>query len=436
MILQDQHFDVDKIIAVSKDAMLAETECIILQEVWEKVNKYDVTWSEILDGRELFVQDPHKLVQKLVHHAHSRRYGENPHLQPRVSYPVHYEGHQMPHHHMVQPPMPYPSYSAMIPPNYPCGYSYPAQVLKPNDYYPTNCHLMHMRAPAHNGYGSHYPYPATVPTGQLIELNTSPIHHPPHYFQPDPIRTTEIPSSRAKDDGAGSWENWDDVYQKLETRDSEKQLPERVRAMSLNRATTPPPLTVRSEARLRTDGDGASRHRLSKNSIELEDAILPKPRLPKKSSESEAEVTRMRPKRNMDYDMPAKPEPSPFNDDLQRSSDKFVEASKEKFNVGKPEPKLAVRHVVTLDVSPKFAEETSKNIEMNAKGKWQCCYCTFLNTAPSKICEMCNKTRNMDEIHPQPSGGPECPKCTLVNERGKNFCSACDSSLKDSGTYI
>lgn len=431
-------FDGDQITCVSRDAMMAEVECQILQEIWEQVAHSGVTWSEILEGREDLILNPEKLVQTLKYQVRSRRYGETRHIQQRTSYPGPYEGHPIPqaHHHMMHQPMPYPQYSSVIPPNYHCSYNY--QVLKPHDFYPSNGHL-YMRPPPHNGYNCHYSsYPTTVPTGQLIELNTSPTHHhPPQYFPVEPIRTTEIPSSRAKDDGAGSWENWDNVYQKLENRDSDRQLNERVRAMSFNRATTPPPVTIRSEGRLRTDGDGASRHRLSKNSIELEDAFLPKARLTKNSSESEAEVNRTRVKR--DYEKPSKPEPEQNhykNDDQQRSTEKFVEASKEKFNVGKPEPKLAIRNIVTLDVSPKFKEETSKNVEQNSKDKWECCHCTFFNPSHVKICEMCNKSRNLDEVPPQPCGGSECPQCTLVNERGENFCSACNCCLKDSPTYI
>lgn len=71
------------------------------------------------------------------------------------------------------------------------------------------------------------------------------------------------------------------------------------------------------------------------------------------------------------------------------------------------------------------------------KNKWSCSFCTYLNSAEKKICEMCGHSRFTGaESMPLVSGGRECPQCTLVNDKDAKICTACGTSLKDSPTYI
>lgn len=68
---------------------------------------------------------------------------------------------------------------------------------------------------------------------------------------------------------------------------------------------------------------------------------------------------------------------------------------------------------------------------------WECLSCTYHNKGNVDVCEMCDKSRIQgNEVLPLISGGRECHKCTLVNERGEQKCSACGECLKDSPTYI
>lgn len=78
-----------------------------------------------------------------------------------------------------------------------------------------------------------------------------------------------------------------------------------------------------------------------------------------------------------------------------------------------------------------------KEDDMEARNKWNCATCTYLNSSSRDICEMCGKSRHKgNEDKPLASGGKECPKCTLVNEQNASICEACSASLKDSPTYI
>lgn len=67
---------------------------------------------------------------------------------------------------------------------------------------------------------------------------------------------------------------------------------------------------------------------------------------------------------------------------------------------------------------------------------WDCEFCTYRNME-GDICGMCSKSRNSGaELKPLESGGRQCPKCTLVNEKDARVCEACSESLENSATYI
>uniref|UniRef100_A0ABL0EG27 RanBP2-type domain-containing protein n=1 Tax=Rhodnius prolixus TaxID=13249 RepID=A0ABL0EG27_RHOPR len=82
---------------------------------------------------------------------------------------------------------------------------------------------------------------------------------------------------------------------------------------------------------------------------------------------------------------------------------------------------------VKLDSSAPSEEDSTK---------WSCQFCTFLNLPMKEVCEICGKSKVPEAEVPLASGGRQCPKCTLVNKRGALKCDVCDTSLKDSPTYI
>lgn len=91
----------------------------------------------------------------------------------------------------------------------------------------------------------------------------------------------------------------------------------------------------------------------------------------------------------------------------------------------------------SLDVAQMNKEKRDEKKPGAHERAWSCATCTYLNTPDREICEMCAKSRSKgNEDKPLASGGKECPKCTLVNEKDVANCDACQASLKDSPTYI
>ncbi|XP_054164506.1 putative uncharacterized protein DDB_G0277255 [Oppia nitens] len=87
---------------------------------------------------------------------------------------------------------------------------------------------------------------------------------------------------------------------------------------------------------------------------------------------------------------------------------------------------------VKCDNQKKQSKDSSKLL----KG-WSCTSCTYFNADLKEVCEMCHRSRKVGaEAQPLISGGRECSRCTLVNDKNEHFCRACDTSLADSPTYI
>ncbi|XP_014274409.1 uncharacterized protein tamo [Halyomorpha halys] len=77
------------------------------------------------------------------------------------------------------------------------------------------------------------------------------------------------------------------------------------------------------------------------------------------------------------------------------------------------------------------------SLKVKLNDKWECSACTFHNSNEKEVCEICSKSKTLgNEVQPLISGGRQCPKCTLVNEKGVTLCDACGTNLKDSPTYI
>ncbi|RWS04815.1 uncharacterized protein B4U79_07737 [Dinothrombium tinctorium] len=84
------------------------------------------------------------------------------------------------------------------------------------------------------------------------------------------------------------------------------------------------------------------------------------------------------------------------------------------------------------------AEEKKESKKSDTVGsRWSCSSCTFLNSSQREICEMCSRSKERGNEHlPLVSGGKECPRCTLVNDKNIDYCTACETNLVDSPTYI
>ena len=329
----------------------------------------------------------------------------------------------------------------------------PQNIIKAQDLYPTNGYHVHPHYPSHinphmihNGYSvpqAMYPAPSAVPTGQLIEIESAQSHneceahpqrsssnkyHSPQeepaarwHSVPETVKIPEnppVPSGKARDDGAGSWENWDYVYRNLETNkkdprndlasptnpnnpDPEGDVVEKLKKTNLDRIETK---QTDNTNKPRVEGDGEVR---GKTAIETE------------VDNSKYLVVETIP--------------------IRTSPDKTKRRSSETSTSSLLNIKVNLDPESEKEIIPKPKEKTPepKIKQVDDDDKWECITCTYLNPSKRDICEMCYKSKERgSELKPQPSGGQECPKCTLVNEPGLSYCAACSASLKDSPTYI
>lgn len=456
--------DPDRVTSVSKDAIVAYVECQILKQIWETLSShYNFTWLEILEFRENHTGTPDQAIRALTYKYRQRQYQEQSyhrpqHLRTDLHHPARSDCMSMGYYssHMHYPSHPYtlpvqPRYCSMIspqqvapppmvypPPMHP-PYA-PQNIIKAQDLYPSNGYHVHPHYVnphmVHNGYSVPV-YPPPVPTGQLIEIDSTQPHneceaHPSRssnkYHQEEPaprwhsvpemVKIPEnppVPSGKAKEDGAGSWENWDYVYRNLETNkkdprsnlispnhsgdhDAEAELSEKLKKTSLERTETKPTDTTN---KTRAEGDGEARVRKDPCETEVDN--------------SKYVIAEAKPIRTS----PDKPK--------RRTSESSSSTSLLNIKVNlEPE----------TEQEPKGKEKTPEKMKLDVD-KWECITCTYLNPAGRDICEMCYKSKERgSELKPQPSGGQECPKCTLVNEPGLSYCAACNASLKDSPTYI
>lgn len=120
------------------------------------------------------------------------------------------------------------------------------------------------------------------------------------------------------------------------------------------------------------------------------------------------------------------PPASPANPTMERAKTEFAFADE----VDGLSP-----HLSSVNLRLPLASNHNDSIAQGQR--WSCTSCTYLNGGDAEVCEMCSRSKEKGcEGQPLVSGGKECPRCTLVNYREKQFCSACGSSLADSPTYI
>ncbi|XP_031358968.1 protein tamozhennic isoform X2 [Photinus pyralis] len=285
----------------------------------------------------------------------------------------------------------------------------------------------------------------TIPTGQLIEVDTPTPHHYDTVDSPNssPHRANE--SYKIKNDkcigekeesNSDTMASWDYVYRNLESQGYSKDLGERGDLLS-------PSLEARKEKVSPTKD--ARKGRLSglENSvstINLSDK--------QKVTDIQPKYSKERIRHNSDV--------SKSNDMENKHCDAEVLHKKHivkqaqngvvKSNTLSVRDKPTINSVLsskTLDLRKQKTPRSNEKLKSKENmmdddepwKRWQCSTCTFLNHSSSEICEMCfkSKTKVQDIMA---IGGSQCPKCTLVNPKDNKICDACRESLENSPTYI
>lgn len=279
-----------------------------------------------------------------------------------------------------------------------------------------------------------------VPTGQLIELDSQN----GGYDTPDGViknrqhdyleshkqlaKSTNLDSltlSKSKEDGAGTFESWDDVYRSLESQGYNKDLGERGDLLQDRRKNI--------------------RDRKTKPSIELEDAfnafnlttsnstnennMKVSEAIKKFSSDNNRQETKV--PLSTSYDnITQETSKNPIKS-LSNGIAKSKSTARDKIPLISPE-----KPVSTLETKKLRKQDVDKTKTTKKKDNpWNCNACTFLNSPSVEICKMCGKSKKSVDISMQ-VGGQECPACTLVNPKDIDKCQACSTSLKGSPTYI
>ncbi|KAJ2948634.1 hypothetical protein O0L34_g7889 [Tuta absoluta] len=277
----------DMVAAVSRDAIIAHAECQIMSQIWESVwsSGVRVSWADVARERAARASDAAAAAARLAAGVADRNnisYIDGSEIYSNVPLPVqNYDrpddrynsvpcGHlyddtpiedpitPMVHPYMVPnmvPPMMYPiphPEVTQVPMMTPYGvpYYYPVQApyMIPT---PVFAPIKQANNIPLNGYPQvpQYRYPS-VPTGQLIELETPSVYeNGKHYKEEDrhrrrhgessrkdstsksnfsdvslpsiPRSDTQPALSKAKEDGMGTYESWDYVFRNLSSKNDE-----------------------------------------------------------------------------------------------------------------------------------------------------------------------------------------------------------------------
>lgn len=499
--------DPDRITSVSKDAILAYVECQIMKQIWENLSAlYQITWFEILEFRETHIGTPDQVISSLTHRYYQKRYNEKFYqIQPvdndltpseclfRHNSLAYFNHSQYPgHSYSVPAQTRYGpvvssqqaiSSSALYPSSLHSSYVSSHHSIKPHDIYSINGHHRHNHYPsqmnlpsyAANGYSLEsmmYPTTSVVPTGQLIELDASPTYNgsdqyfhrtisskyncpPEELLHLQNMAKNDEPSlsGKAKDDGAGSWENWDYVYRNLESHGYKKnyegagELPLKGTQQSSSQNNSS---EIDVDSMIQTDFSDKMRK------INLDRTARIESNSSKSCSDNSDELKSKITKEKTKVDPDKSRESSKIKP--ENKSSKISPEKCKKESTGTSTDSNVINNVIYAKVnvnqkrennsqslvkdSIKFrkSREDVKPLVVNLNDeeeKWQCVTCTYLNSVANNVCEMCCKSKERgNEINPQPTGGQECHKCTLVNKPGVSYCSACNTYLKDSPTYI
>ncbi|KMQ96655.1 protein tamozhennic [Lasius niger] len=488
----DGPIDPDKVSNVSRDAIVAFVECQILKQIWESVSQnYTISWLEVLEFRENHVGTPEQAIRALnyrfLEKVHQNRctkidsYKDIYHPQQTSveTAPLH-----LPYHHPVM----HANYNTTMPSvcqtaDYRCiedatNVAVPAnyRYYQPVDHGFVNCCNSYSCLPSHgnkfygtaaqpNLYCATLPaYAARVPTGRLIELDVPTSvanyadkthrkstshrisdldevdfyrrqtssdgdHH--EYGKNDKRQVASRLNSSVSKDG---YDTWDFVYRNLESLGYYKDLDDRDDVLQHKKELDPIRTTFKHKTLRQTENeDKYSALRFDKR------------RTGSRTEANEIDSSEMNGKNHQDI-LPFKKKSSSFDlSDSNRHSTETHNRDKRHNSQTLPIPRThkssdqiakIADSLKNLDVA-RLSKGEKEEEETENKKRWNCATCTYLNTPDRDICEMCAKSRcKGNEDKPLASGGKECPKCTLVNEKNVSNCEACHTSLKDSPTYI
>ncbi|KYN40724.1 Protein tamozhennic [Trachymyrmex septentrionalis] len=476
--------DPDKVSNVSRDAIVAFVECQILKQIWESVSqKYTISWLEVLEFRENHVGTPEQAIRALnyrflekVHQNRTKVDNYKDYYQQQMGIdvlPLH-----LPYHHIV-----HANYNTTMPSTcqtdyrhiedttnmaVPTNYRY----YQPLNHGFINCCTSYGCLPSHgnkfygnstqpNPYCATLPaYAARVPTGRLIELDVpvsvanyekthtlrKPMSHRisdldeidfykrqssngDHYEHGKTDRKTASRSNSSA--GKDGYDTWDFVYRNLESLGYYKDLDDRDDVLQHKKELDS--IYVKHKTLRQTENeDKYSAHKSEKK------------RSSGRIEANEIDSSETNGKNHQDI-LPFKKKSSSF--DLSDSNRYNIDANyKDKKHNSQTLP-IPRTHKSSDQIAKKIADSfknldiaqmsKQKKEEAEDEKRWNCATCTYLNMPDRDICEMCAKSRcKGNEDKPLASGGKECPKCTLVNEKNVSICDACHTSLKDSPTYI
>lgn len=454
----------------------------ILKQIWESVSqKYTISWLEVLEFRENHVGTPEQAIRALNYRFLEKMHQNRAKPDSYKDYYPQQTGIDVvplhtPYHHIV-----HANYNATMPSTCQTDYRHikdmtnmtiPAnyRYYQPINQGFINCCTSYGCLPSHgnkfysnnvqpNPYCATLPaYAARVPTGRLIELDV-----PTSVANYDKTHALRKPMSRISDldevdfyrrqssdgdhyehgktdkkiagrsnssVGRDGYDTWDFVYRNLESLGYYKDLDDRDDVLQHKELDS-----IRAKHktfRQAENEDKYNAHRLEKkrsggkpheiNEIDSSETngknhqdILP---FKKKSSSFDLSDSN---KYNTDA----------YNRDKKHNSQTLPipRTHKSSDQIAKIADSFRNLDITQMNKQKKEKEEDEK--------RWNCATCTYLNMPDRDICEMCAKSRcKGNEDKPLASGGKECPKCTLVNEKSVSICDACHTSLKDSPTYI
>uniref|UniRef100_A0A1B6G7C1 RanBP2-type domain-containing protein n=1 Tax=Cuerna arida TaxID=1464854 RepID=A0A1B6G7C1_9HEMI len=436
----DGPVDPDRVTMVSRDSIAALVECQIIRSIYAEVVKVlpTCTWLEVLQYRETHICTPELAVRGLTYRLHQRRYEEqqyrnqmeNYNTVARYHHPIDHCPYAARYHYNYT--LPNPRYG-VVSPQQPMPPPYPIYHIKPHEvyggsYYPVQNGYIPLPVPPPPLVMSNYS--CSVPTAQLIELD--PPHDPPiynpnthrrsssdHRVEHDARKNGErypsdMYSRSTTSDDLGSrksgknkecnWESWGYVYQRLEEKNGGKKREEAVVEKKKEHKRPPSPMDLDDALKAFSLDD-------------LHQLTVPEQR-PLKINEA---LSKLR----LDSDGDTKKKENRVS--LYDNSSPPASSS--------PKQMQSISRDMKKPEDSKLTE--TRKLRVKLIDKWDCVACTFQNSGGKDICEMCGKSRSKGgESKPLASGGRQCPQCTLVNEKGVTKCEACDTSLKDSPTYI
>lgn len=476
--------DPDKVSNVSRDAIVAFVECQILKQIWESVSpKYTISWLEVLEFRENHVGTPEQAIRALNYRFLEKVHQNRAKVDSCKDYYPQQTGIDIvplhpPYHHIV-----HANYNATMPSTcqteyrhienttniaVPTNYRY----YQPINHSFINCCTSYGCLPSHgnkfygNSVQSPNPYCATlpayaarVPTGRLIELDVpssvanyekmhalrKPMSHRisdldevdfykrqssdgDHY---EVGKTTDRKTASRSNSSAGrdGYDTWDFVYRNLESLGYYKDLDDRDDVLQHKKELD----SIRAKhktLRQVENEDKFSAHKMEKRKSGC------------RIEANEIDSSETNGKNHQDI-LPFKKKSSSFDlSDSNRYNTDAYNRDKKHNSQTLPIPRThkSSDQIAKIADSLKnfdIAQMNKQKKEEEGEKRWNCATCTYLNMPDRDICEICAKSRcKGNEDKPLASGGKECPKCTLVNEKNVSICDACHTSLKDSPTYI